>query len=66
MKLLRSVKARVEDGRLVLDEPTDLPEGTEVRVEIVAVVRGDAEHGASRFQGMPGEHTVWEWLKALE
>jgi len=25
-----TIKARVRDGRLVLDEPTDLPEGTEV------------------------------------
>jgi hypothetical protein len=24
------IKARVRDGRLVLDEPTDLPEGAEV------------------------------------
>jgi len=25
-----TIKARVHDGRLVVDEPTDLPEGTEV------------------------------------
>lgn len=25
-----TLKARVRDGRLVVDEPTDLPEGTEV------------------------------------
>lgn len=25
-----TLKARVHDGRLVVDEPTDLPEGTEV------------------------------------
>jgi hypothetical protein len=29
------MKARVHNGRLVMDEPTDLPEGTEVDVEIV-------------------------------
>jgi hypothetical protein len=28
------VKARVRNGRLVLDEPTDLPEGTEVTLSI--------------------------------
>ncbi len=28
------MKARVENGRLVLDEPTDLPEGTVVPLEI--------------------------------
>ena len=27
-----SLKARVQNGRLVLDEPTDLPEGTEVEL----------------------------------
>ena len=27
-----SVRARVRNGRLVMDEPTDLPEGTEVEL----------------------------------
>ena len=27
-----TIKARVHDGRLVLDEPTTLPEGTEVEL----------------------------------
>lgn len=27
-----TIKARVRDGRLVVDEPTDLPEGTEVQL----------------------------------
>lgn len=26
------IKARVEDGRLVVDEPTELPDGTEVQL----------------------------------
>ena len=30
-----TVRARVKNGRLVLDEPTDLPEGTEVELEPV-------------------------------
>lgn len=29
---MNSVRARVRDGRLTLDEPTDLPEGTEVEL----------------------------------
>ena len=33
-------RARVRNGRLVLDEPTDLPEGEEV-----ALVRADADDG---------------------
>lgn len=35
-----TLKARVRCGRLVLDEPTDLPEGSEV--ELVLVDEGDA------------------------
>ena len=27
-----TIKARVREGRLILDEPTDLPEGTEVEM----------------------------------
>jgi predicted DNA-binding antitoxin AbrB/MazE fold protein len=37
---MSTLKARVENGRLRLDEPTDLPEGTEVEVELV-IVGGD-------------------------
>ncbi len=29
---MQPLKARVHNGRLVLDEPTDLPEGTEVEL----------------------------------
>jgi len=32
---MQSLKAHVHNGRLVLDEPTDLPEGSEVRLTIV-------------------------------
>jgi hypothetical protein len=31
---MQPFKAHVHNGRLVLDEPTDLPEGTEVRLSI--------------------------------
>jgi len=34
-----TIKARVTAGRLVVDEPTDLPEGTEV--ELLALDPGD-------------------------
>lgn len=34
-----TIKARVTAGRLVVDEPTDLPEGTEV--ELLALDAGD-------------------------
>jgi hypothetical protein len=32
---MRAVKAHVRKGRLVLDEPTDLPEGAEVDVAVL-------------------------------
>jgi hypothetical protein len=32
---MHPLKAHVHNGRLVLDEPTDLPEGTEVQLSIV-------------------------------
>jgi hypothetical protein len=31
-----TVRARVRNGRLVLDEPTDLPEGAEVQLEAIS------------------------------
>jgi hypothetical protein len=34
-----TVKARVREGRLVVDEPTDLPEGTEI--ELLPLDPGD-------------------------
>ncbi len=32
---MEALKAHVKDGRLVLDEPTDLPDGAEVELRIV-------------------------------
>jgi hypothetical protein len=32
---MRAMKAQVKNGRLVLDEPTDLPEGREVELVVV-------------------------------
>lgn len=40
MESMKTLKARVEKGRLVFSEPTDLPEGTEVRV---LVLEGDED-----------------------
>jgi hypothetical protein len=41
-----TLKARVKAGRLVMDEPTDLPEGTEV--ELLPLDPGDWLDDASR------------------
>lgn len=38
---MQPLKARVKNGRLVMDEPTDLPEGTEVTLEITDEDGGD-------------------------
>jgi hypothetical protein len=32
LRAMQALKARVVNGRLVLDEPTDLPEGTELHL----------------------------------
>ena len=41
-----TIKARVRDGRLVIDEPTDLPEGAEV--ELLPLDPGDWLDDADR------------------
>ena len=46
MEMTLTLKARVHDGRLILDEPIDLPEGTEV--ELVPANDGDDLDDADR------------------
>jgi hypothetical protein len=74
---MRALKAHVRAGRLVLDEPTDLPEGSEV--ELVPV-EGDEMNEADRAEleaaleeseaelnagkGV-GEDQLWARLRAL-
>jgi hypothetical protein len=43
--MARVMRARVTGGRLMLDEPTDLPEGTEVELVVVP----PSERGAGPF-----------------
>ncbi len=43
---MRSLKARVVNGRLVMDEPCDLPEGTEL--DLVVADEGDEMDEAER------------------
>lgn len=40
---MQAMKARVRNGRLVLDEPTDLPEGEVVYVQLVNGVIADGD-----------------------
>lgn len=74
---MTALKARAMNGRLVLDEPTQLPDGSEVRVAIVdgdqldardraalhaALDEGEAELAAG--QGLT-EADLWTRLRAL-
>jgi hypothetical protein len=43
-----TIKARVRDGRLVVDEPTDLPEGTEI--DLILLDPGDWLDEAARAE----------------
>jgi hypothetical protein len=43
---MRALKAHVKGGRLVLDEPTNLPDGAEVRVALVDDDELDDAEGA--------------------
>jgi hypothetical protein len=56
MKVLR---AHVRQGRLVLDEPTDLPEGSEVELVLVADDELDPEERARLVQAIEeGEEDI--------
>jgi hypothetical protein len=44
---MHALRARVENGRYVIDEPAQFPEGAEVRLE---VVDGDDLDSAERMQ----------------
>jgi hypothetical protein len=44
---MQALKAHVKSGRLVLDEPTELPEGAEVQV---AIIDGDELDGGERSE----------------
>lgn len=74
---MHALKARVCNGRLVLDEPTALPDGTEVRVALLdgdelderdrvaleaALAEGEADIAAGRTHS---EADLWSRLKAL-
>jgi len=73
---MRALKAQVRGGRLVLDEPTNLPEGAEVRVALVdadelddheraelhaAIIEAEAELDAGHAVS---EHDLWARLRA--
>jgi hypothetical protein len=74
---MKALKAHVRGGRLLLDEPTDLPEGAEVRVALVdddeldegeraklhaAILAAEAELDAGQAVG---EAELWSRLRAV-
>jgi len=78
MVVMRALKAHVRGGRLVLDEPTNLPEGAEVRVALVdddnledserAALHSailDAERELDSGQGLT-EADLWARLRAIK
>lgn len=73
----RALRAHVKNGRLLLDEPTDLPDGAEVRVALVdddelgdaeraklhaAILEAEAELDAGKGVG---EAELWTRLRAI-
>jgi hypothetical protein len=74
---MKALKAHVKAGRLLLDEPTDLPDGAEVRVALVddddlddgeraklhaAILAGEAEVDAGHAVS---EGELWSRLRAV-
>ncbi len=74
---MQALKARVRNGRLVLDEPTALPDGTGVRVALLdgdeleerdraaleqALAEGEEDLAGGR---VVSEADLWSRLKAL-
>jgi hypothetical protein len=49
---MHALKARVKNGRLVLDEPTDLPEGREVELVALDDEEFDPEEKARLVQAI--------------
>ena len=76
LKAMHALKARVQNGRYVIDEPADLPEGAEVDVLIVSSATS-AEERAELMRAIEeaeqdidagrvvDEGEVWARLKAI-
>ena len=49
-----ALRARVRNGRLLLDEPTDLPDGTEVELAVVDADELDDQERAPDMRALLG------------
>ncbi|MGB8222435.1 MAG: antitoxin family protein [Polyangiales bacterium] len=56
---MSTIRARVRDGRLIVDEPTDLPDGTELDLVI-----GDGLDGAERAALHAAIRQAWASFQA--
>ena len=57
---MRALKAHVRSGRLVLDEPTNLPEGTEVELTVVEEDDFDPEERARLLKTLDESQAEYE------
>jgi hypothetical protein len=56
---MQPLKAHVKNGRLLMDEPTDLPEGSEVELYLVDADEFDPEERARLIQAIEdGEEDI--------
>ena len=57
---MRALEAQVRGGRLVLDEPTELPEGTEVELTVVEDDELDPEERARLLRELDESQAEYE------
>ena len=62
--MMSTIRARVRDGRLIVDEPTDLPEGTEL--DLVIDDSGDSLDDAERAALHAAIGQAWASFQAGE
>lgn len=62
--MMSTIRARVRNGRLIVDEPTDLPEGTEV--DLVIDDQGDSLDEAERAALDAAISRAWSSVQAGE
>ena len=64
LTMMSTIRARVRDGRLIVDEPTDLPEGTEL--DLVIDDAGDGLDEAERTALHAAIGQAWASFQAGE
>ena len=62
MQSMKTLKARVEKGRIVMNEPTDLPDGTELEL----IPADDFDDGSDHFNDPEFAAGLDESLDAMD